>query len=200
MVWQLADGSDAAEVLITSQSTYMTPASCSPDGRLLAFQESDVDTGFDLCILPLDGDRKPFLWLKTNFNEWGPAFSRDGKWIAYVSDESGQYEVYVRPFAGSGGKRQISNGGGEEATWSPDGRTLFYRNVLTWMSVAVQTQPEFRAEAPKVMFEGPFLNVPGVSYDVMPDGQHFIMIEENQKQAPTTQLNVVLNWFEELKR
>jgi hypothetical protein len=68
------------------------------------------------------------------------------------------------------------------------------------MSVAVQTQPEFRAEAPKLMFEGPYLNVPGVSYDVARDGQHFIMIEENQKQFPTTQLNVVLNWFEELKR
>ncbi len=80
------------------------------------------------------------------------------------------------------------------------GRTLFYRNVLTWMSVAVQTHPELRAEAPKVMFEGPYLNVPGVSHDVAPDGQHFIMIEENQKQTPTTQLNVVLNWFEELKR
>ncbi len=68
------------------------------------------------------------------------------------------------------------------------------------MSVAVQTRPEFRAAAPKLMFEGPYLNVPGVSYDVAPDGQHFVMIEENQKQAPTTELNVVLNWFEELKR
>jgi hypothetical protein len=68
------------------------------------------------------------------------------------------------------------------------------------MSAAVQTQPEFRAEAPKVMFEGPYLNVPGVSYDVAPDGQRFILIEENQKQAATTQLNVVLSWHEELKR
>jgi len=68
------------------------------------------------------------------------------------------------------------------------------------MSAAVQTQPEFRAEAPKVLFEGPYLNVPGVSYDVAPDGQRFIMIEENQKQAPTTQLNVVLNWSDELKQ
>jgi hypothetical protein len=84
--------------------------------------------------------------------------------------------------------------------WSPDGRTLFYREGSKWMSVAVQTQPEFRAAAPEPMFEGPYLNVPGVSYDVAPDGQHFVMIEENQKQTPTTQLNVVLNWFEELKR
>ena len=200
MVRQLADGSAEAETLMTSQSSYLTPGSCSPDGKFLAFQESHVDTGFNLSILPLEGERKPSVWLKTNFNEWGPAFSHDGKWIAYVSDESGQYEVYVRPFTGSGGKRQISNGGGEEPDWSPDGRTLFYRNRLTWMSVAVQTDPEFHAEVPKAMFEGPFLNVPGVSYDVMPDGQHFIMIEENQKQGATTQLNVLLNWPQELKQ
>jgi eukaryotic-like serine/threonine-protein kinase len=199
MVWQLADGSDTPEALITNNSTYSTPGSCSPDGRFLVFQESNPDTGFDLRLLPLNGDRKPTLWLKTKFNEWGPAFSRDGKWIAYVSDESGQYEIYVRSFAGAG-KQQISNGGGEEPNWSRDGRTLFYRNKLSWMSVAVQTEPEFRAEAPKILFEGPFLNVPGVSYDVMPDGQHFLMIEENQKQPPTTQFNVVLNWLEELKK
>jgi serine/threonine protein kinase/Tol biopolymer transport system component len=198
MVWQLADGSDVAEVLTTSKSSL--PGSWSPDGKIIAFQIYSPDTGFDLWMLPMEGDRKPSLWLKTKFNEWGPVFSRDGKWIAYVSDESGQYEVYVRPYAGPGGKRQISTTGGEEVLWSRDGRSLYYREGLKWLSVAVQTQPEFRAEAPKVMFEGPYLNVPGVSYDVAPDGQHFIMIEENQKQAPTTQLNVVLNWFEELKR
>jgi hypothetical protein len=68
------------------------------------------------------------------------------------------------------------------------------------MSVAVQTQPEFRAAAPRLMFEGPYLNVPGVSYDVAPDGQRFIMLEESVKQPPTTHLNAVINWFEELKR
>jgi len=199
MVWQLADGSGAEEVLTTSDYPWW-PASLSPNGKLLAFQQNAPDTAVDLSILPLEGDRQPYSWLKTKFNEWGPTFSRDGKWVAYTSDESGQYEIYVRSFPDAGGKRQISTGGGEEVIWSPDGRALFYREGLRWMSVAVQTQPEFRAEAPKVMFEGPYLNVPGVSYDVAPDGRHFIMIEENQKQAPTTQLNVVLNWLQELKR
>jgi eukaryotic-like serine/threonine-protein kinase len=199
MVWQLADGSGAEEVLTNSDYPWW-PASLSPDGKLLAFQQNAADTGVDLTILPLEGDRQPYSWLKTKFNEWGAAFSRDGKWVAYCSDESGQYEIYVRSFHDAGGRRQISNAGGEEVIWSPDGRTLFYREGLKWMSVAVQTQPDFRAEAPKMMFEGPYLNVPGVSYDVAPDGQHFMMIEENQKQGPTTQLNVVFNWFEELKR
>lgn len=200
LILQPADGSDAGEVLSTSTNTYSAPGSFSPDGKLLAFQENSPDTGFNLGIFPLDGDRRPISWLKTKFNEWGPVFSPDGKSIAYVSDESGQYEVYVRSYRDSGGKRQISSDGGEEAAWAPDGRTLYYRSALRWMSVAVEMQPEFRAEAPKVMFEGPFLNVPGISYDLMPDGQHFIMIEENQKQPPTTQINVVLNWLEELKR
>ncbi len=199
IVWQLADGSGVEEVLTTSDYPWW-PASLSPNGKLLAFQQNDPDTGTDLSILPLEGDRQPYSWLKTKFNEWGAAFSRDGKWIAYTSDESGQYEVYVRPFPGSGGKRQISNAGGEEVIWSSDGRTLLYREGLKWMSVAVQTQPEFRAAAPRLMFEGPYLNVPGVSYDVAPDGQRFIMLEESIKQPPTTHLNVVLNWFEELKR
>jgi serine/threonine protein kinase/Tol biopolymer transport system component len=199
IVWQLADGSGSEEVLTTSDYPWW-PASLSPNGKLLAFQQNTPDTAVDLSILPLEGDRHPYSWLKTKFNEWGATFSRDGKWVAYTSDESGQYEIYVRSFPDAGGKRQISTGGGEEVIWSPDGGALFYREGLRWMLVAVQTQPEFRADAPKVMFEGPYLNVPGVSYDVAPDGQHFIMIEENQKQAPTTQLNVVLNWLEELKR
>ena len=199
LVWQLADGSGSEEVLTTSDYPWW-PACFSPDGRLLIFQQNTADTGVDLSILPLEGDRQPYSWLKTKFLEWGAVFSVDGKWIAYTSDESGQFEIYVRSFPDAGGKRQISTGGGEEVIWSSDGSALFYREGLKWMSVAVQTQPEFRAEAPKVMFEGPYLNVPGVSYGVAPDAQHFIMIEENQKQAPTTQLNVVLNWFEELKR
>jgi serine/threonine-protein kinase len=199
LVWQLADGSDSAEVLTTVAHSTM-PGSWSPGGKLLAFQDSNLETGFDLWTLPMEGDRQPTLWLKTKFNEWNPVFSPDGKWIAYISDESGQYEVYVRPYPGPGGKRQISTGGGEEVLWSRDGRSLYYRDGAKFISVAVQTQPDFRADAPKVMFEGPYLNVPGVSYDVAPDGQHFLMLEENQRQAPTTQLNVVLNWFEELKR
>jgi Tol biopolymer transport system component len=199
IVRQLADGSGGEEILTTSDYPWW-PASLSPDGKLLAFQQNEPETGVDLSILPLEGDRKPYSWLKTKFIEWGAAFSRDGKWIAYTSDESGQFEIYVRAFPDSGGKRQISNAGGEEVIWSRDGRSLYYREGLKWMSVAVLTQPDFSAAAPKVMFEGPYLNVPGVSYDVAADGKHFIMIEENQKQAPTTQLNVVLNWFEELKR
>jgi serine/threonine-protein kinase len=199
LVWKFVDGSGPEEVLATSKYT-LGPESFSPDGTLLAFYEWRGDTGGDLWTLPLQGDRKASPWLVTKFNEWGPAFSPDGRWIAYTSDESGEFEIYVQPYPGPGRKSQISAGGGEEVVWSRDGRKLFYRNRLQWMSAAVETQPEFRAEPPKVMFEGPYLNVPGVSYDVAADGQRLIMIEENQPQARSTELNIVLHWTAELKR
>ena len=199
MVRQMPGGSEEAEVPTTSKRLRL-PGSFSPDGKILAFQEHSPDTGIDLWILPIEGDRQPVIWLKTKFNEWGPTLSHDGKWVAYTSDESGQYEVYVRPYPGPGERHQISTAGGEEVLWSHDGRSLYYRDGPRWFAVVVEMQPEFRVGATKTMFEGPFLNVPGLSYDVAPDGQHFVMIEENQKQPPTTQLNVVLNWFLELKR
>jgi serine/threonine-protein kinase len=198
IVSQLANGG-GEEVLTTSELRW-SPATISPDGKALAIEQRFPDTGYDLAIVSLEGARQPHSWVATKFNEWGAAFSRDGKWIAYISDESGQYEIYVRSFSAAGGKRQISSGGGEEPIWSPDGQTLFYRNGLKWMSVAIQTQPEFQPATPQVMFEGPYLNVSGVSYDVAPDGQHFMMLEENIKQPPTAYVNVVFNWFEELKR
>jgi serine/threonine-protein kinase len=198
-VWKLADGSGDEEVLTSSKNATLTVESFSPDGKLLAFTESNPE-GSDIWVLPLEGERKPQPWLKTKYTEWGAAFSRDGKYIAYVSDESGQDELYVRPYAGSGRKWQISTGGGEKAVWSRDGRELFYHQGQKWMSVAVRMQPEFHAEAPRLMFEVPYLNIADVSYDVAPDGQRFIMLEESFKQPPITHLNVVLNWFEELKQ
>jgi Tol biopolymer transport system component len=127
------------------------------------------------------------------------AFSRDGKYIAYTSDESGQYEIYVRPASGEAARWQVSTEGGEESLWSKDGRELFYRNGPKWMAVAITTSPQFKASAPRMLFEGPYRNVRGVSYDVAADGR-FLMLEENYKQPPTTQLQAIFNWSEEVKR
>jgi serine/threonine-protein kinase len=187
--------SGAEEVLMPG--TFRPPVSWSPDGNILMYTETAPETNLDLGIIRRG--QSPQTWLKTRFREWGAAFSRDGKYIAYVSDESGQYEVYVRPASGEGAKWQVSTEGGEEPLWSKDGRELFYRNGPRWMAAEVTTQPQFRAGTPRMLFEGPYLNVAGVSYDVAADGR-FLMLEENYKQPPTTQLQAIFNWSEEVKR
>lgn len=169
----------------------------APDGKNLMIMQSSPKTGLDLWMK--SGDQPPQPWLVTPFREMLADFSRDGKYVVYASDESGQYEIYVRPASGEGARWQVSTEGGEESLWSKDGRELFYRNGSKWMAVAVTTSPQFKAGAPRMLFEGPYRNVRGVSYDVAVDGR-FLMLEENYKQPPTTQLQAILNWSEEVKR
>jgi len=199
--WQPADGSGGMERL-TTQDVTQVPSSWTPDGKFLAYIEPSPMTGYDIWVLRLS-DRKAQPFLQTQFNETSPRFSPDGHWLAYVSDESGHYEVYVQPFPGPGGKWEISTEGGTEAVWNPNGRELFYRNGDKLMAVDIVTQPGFSAGKPKVLFEGHYLPTPLTfpNYDVSQDGQRFLMLKsvEGGVDAPT-QINVVLNWFEELKR
>ena len=171
--------------------------SWSPDGKTLVFMQLAPETSLDLWTK--SGDQPPRPWLATRFRELLATYSRDGKYVAYVSDESGQYEIYVRPASGEGAKWQVSSEGGEEPLWSRDGRELFYRNGPKWMAAEVTTEPQFKVGTPHMLFEGPYLNVPGVSYDVAADGR-FLMLEENYKQPATMQLQLILNWSEEVKR
>ena len=175
--------------------------SWSPDGQALAFTEINPTTGFDLWILPLN-ERKPSVFLRTPFNESAPRFSPDGHWLAYVSNESGRYEIYVQAYPGPGGKLQISSDGGTEPMWNPNGRELFYRNGNKMMVVDVVSQTNFSASKPRVLFEGRFLPTPATTpnYDVLRDGQKFLMVKAaGQDEQGRTQINVVLNWLEELK-
>jgi eukaryotic-like serine/threonine-protein kinase len=146
--------------------------------------------------------RKAEPFLQTPFNEGAARFSPDGRWLAYVSDESGGFEIYVQPYPGPGGKWQISTGGGSEPVWNPNGRELFYRSGDKMMAVDITTQLSFAAGKPRMLFDGhyeppPF---PIANYDVSPDGQRFLMLKPSEQEAAPTQINVVLNWFEELKR
>jgi serine/threonine-protein kinase len=200
--WQLADGSGGLERLGTSQSPQV-PRSWSPDGQLLAFHENNLTTKKDIWVLRLS-DRKAEPFLRTPFNEGGPVFSPDGHWLAYISDESGRPEIYVQPYPGPGGKWQISTEGGNEPSWNRNGRDLFYRSGNKMMAVEVTTQPTFSAGKPKVLFVGQYLAVQagltGTAYDVSPDGQRFLMVKETEPSTSVTQINVVLNWTEELKQ
>jgi Tol biopolymer transport system component len=200
--WQLADGSGGLERLTTSE-TVNVPESFSPDGRVLAFHEADPTTGRnDIWVLQMS-DRKAQPFLKTYFNQGNPRFSPDGHWLAYTSDESGQIEVYMEPYPGPGGKWQISTEGGREPVWNPNGRELFYRSGNKMMAVDVATQPKLTVGNPRMVFQGEYVSATNQfsNYDISPDGQRFLMLKPTEQvQAAPTQINVVLNWFEELKQ
>jgi Tol biopolymer transport system component len=191
LYWRPVDGSGSEERLTTSDHNEI-PFSWSPDGKVLAFTETNPSTS-DVWMLPLESDRKPEPFLKTPFTNFGPHFSPDGRWLAYASDESGGTQVYVQSYPGPGRKWQISTDGGNAPQWNPKGRELFYRNGNKAMVVDVTTSPTFSAGKPRVLYDGPA----GV---VSPDGQRFLAVQAVDPEQPPTQINVVLNWFEELKR
>ena len=198
---QASDGSVGAERLTTSEYPN-APSSFSPDGQLLAFVEVTPQTGRDIWVLRLS-DLKAQPFLRTRYEETAPRFSPDGRWLAYSSDESGRREIYVRPYPGPGGKSQISAEGGQEPVWNPNGHELFYRSGSRMMAVDVDTLRGFSVGKPRMLFEGPYLQTSGSFpyYDVSPDGRRFLMLKPVESQASATrQINVVLNWLEELKR
>jgi Tol biopolymer transport system component len=190
------DGSGRGEVIGgTSSADY--PNSVSPDGATLVYAKMAA-TG-DLVMLSLRGERKPFPFLATPSYEAGAQFSPDGRWVAYVSDESGQLQVYVRPFPSPGSKSQVSTDGGTQVLWSRNGKELFYRRGNQMLAVQVSTSPQFTLSAPRLLFEQRYTvgSVTFANYDVTPDGEHFVMVKE---ESGAGRLNVVLNWSAELKR
>jgi serine/threonine-protein kinase len=206
--WQSADGSTPPE-LLTGEGDLQQggPNSFSPDGKFLLFDAWDyadtspANTGWDIFVLPLSGERKVRPFLQTKSAEGSASFSPDGRWVAYESDESGRYEVYVRPFPGPGARWQISTEGGLDARWSRSGRELFYRQADKMMAVDVETKPTFRPSRPRTLFEGRNYGMTpnGYSYDVAPDGR-FLMIRPDHAESGPAHVKVVLNWFEEVKR
>jgi Tol biopolymer transport system component len=183
----------------------------SPDGKTIVYAERGGDTGQDLWTLPIDlsgaapkttGQPEPFL--RTPKDETNPAISPDGRWLAYVSNESGQNEVYVRPFPGgrdaAAGKRLASNGGGRAPVWSPKGHDLFYRNVSRQIMVTPYTisSDTFSVDKPRL-----WSSAPVVDFDVAPDGKSVAAIVDPPagagKSAPVEAV-FLLNFFDELKR
>ncbi len=178
LFWKPADGSGPEERLTTGERR-QSPESWSTDGQAIAFSENGLATGRDIWVLPLLGERKPRPFLRTPFSETGPQFSLDGRWLAYVSDESGRNEIYVQPFPGPGGKWQISTEGGTEPVWARNGE-LFYWNGNQMMAVETKTQPTFSAGTPRLLFEGLYQRnlAPGVAqYAVAADAQRFVMVK-----------------------
>ena len=201
LFWKPADGSGPKEQL-TESGRFQVPSSWSPDGQVLAFFERHPTAGWGIWVLPLQGERKPRPFLQNRFGERGAVFSPDGHWLAYISNESGRREVYVQAYPGAGGKWQISTEGGNGPVWAKNGRELFYRNGNKVMAVAITTKPTFRAGTPTLLFDGQYVQSgPGrADYDITTDGRRFLMVKEDKPREGPRQINVVLNWFEELKR
>jgi Tol biopolymer transport system component len=201
-----ADGSGQTERLTPSGDRYRTTNSWSPDGKVLAFTQIGFGN-LDIWTLSLQNEPQLQPILQTDFWELHAMFSPDGRWIAYTSNESGQSEVYVRPYPGPGEKIQISTQGGVQPVWARDGRELFYSQGEGFTSsgnplmvVPVETGATFVAGQPAEVLEGTYDMGLGFSsnYDVSPDGKSFFMIKRTTE--PPREIHVVLNWFEELKR
>jgi Tol biopolymer transport system component len=195
-----ADGGGEVEELLTPENAPF-PSSLSPDGRVLAFYCLAAATRRDIYVVTMDGEKTQRPILVNAVSEHTPMFSPDGGLLAYVSDRSGREEVYVQPEPGPGPRYLVSMEGGREPKWSRDGRELFYRSGDKMMVVSVETEPRFSAGLPRVLFEGRFRmgRGGGQAYDVSPDGSRFLMIRSPQERE-LTEIRVVLNWAEELKR
>ena len=197
---RLADGSGGEEIVLGEDvgDGNATPFSISPDGKSLLFGQHTPTGGVGLYVLALDGSRKVEPFLESTAAVTSAQFSPDGRWIAYMSSESGRDEVYVQPYPGPGGKWMISTGGGWYPKWARNGREIIFRNDDKLMSVAVETQPTFKAGTQRLLFEdGSYVG--RNDYDVAPDGEHLMMIKEKEAPLNSKQLNVVLHWSDELK-
>jgi hypothetical protein len=206
-VWtQRADGSAPATRVLRARLD-VRYAVVSHDGQWLVYHTIGGATGNDIYGIRLGGDTTPVPLLTSRFNEFGPALSPDGKWLAYASDESGQSEVYVRPFPKTGeGRWQISTGGGYAPRWAHSGRELFYQSGNNeMMMAAVTVAPAFSAGQPRRLFDPsnrlwPSNGVP--YYDLTPDDKRFLMVRlTGVDQAPGAgQVVVVENWLQELRQ
>jgi serine/threonine-protein kinase len=207
LAWVYADSSSEVELLLTLKAQSILPGlSWTPDGRTLVFTETSPAGVADLWVLSIGGERKSRPFYETPFTKATPAISPDGRWLAYVSDEDGRPQIYVRgaPRAdglpAAPGKWLISTDGGDAPRWSRNGRELFYRDRGKLIAVAIEPGPQFQAGTPKVLFEG---NYHTHAYDVSPDGRRFLMVkpEGSVHQDPgAQQMHIIVDWVEELKR
>jgi Tol biopolymer transport system component len=171
------------------------PASAAVSGTL-AFTERRPSGERDIWVLDPGSDPAPFLMSPSD--ESAPVFSRDGHFLAYVSDESGQSEVYVQPYPGPGEKWPVSTGGGTDPVWAPDGRQLYYRLGSHIMVATIQVAPAFAAGTPKLLFDSTFeFSERDRNFDLSPDGTKFLAIRSQSAESPP-EFRLIFNWLQEL--
>jgi Tol biopolymer transport system component len=208
--WIRADGAGDAQRLAESKSLQVA-RSWRPDGKVLAFVQNNPGTGYDIMTLPIGGDEKsgwkpgePKPFVNSAFSELEPAFSPDGRWLAYMSNESGSNEVYARPFPGPGGKWQVSTGGGDYPKWSRNGKELFYRTEDSKIMVVTYTASgdSFHADKPQLWSPGQFTDRGGYTFDLHPDGKRFAVLRApgTEQTAAVNKVSFIFNFFDELRR
>ncbi len=201
----------ASDELLFKNGNFKGPNQWSRDGRFIVFSENDPNTKWDIWVLRVEGaaDRTPVPFLRTQFNEFSGQISPDGHWMAYTSDESGQREIYVRPFPSGEGELRISISGGEQPRWRADGKELFFwQGDGKLMAVTVKTgpagpgtKPSLEPGVPQPLFEAEMSKAPMdpmVQYDVTADGKRFLLDLAGAGEAQP--LNVIVNWDAGLKK
>lgn len=154
--------------------------------------------GMDLLAFDPESDEPPRPLLSGAYDEISPSVSPDGRWMVYLSDETGADEIYVASYPVPDQRVQVSNNGGTEPLWAPDGSELFYWQGNTLMAVTLETEPQLRAARREALFEGSYARYRWhPQYDLHPDGDRFLMIDASGNEA---RIRVVLDWFSELRR
>jgi serine/threonine-protein kinase len=189
----------AAERLVASKNVQI-PGSWQSAG-LIAFVEQRPGTGRDIFQLPVVGDRAPRPLIVSPAEESAPRYSAAGDWLAYVSNDSGRNEVYLQSTSTASRRERVSTNGGAEPVWAPNGRELFYREGARMMAAAIPRADGQPVTPPRVLFEGEFARgtIDSPNYDVMPDGQRFVMVQRPPSTIDQMTLHVLINWFDALR-
>jgi Tol biopolymer transport system component len=203
-LYEKSSSHEGNETLLYESPEPKVPNTWSPDGKNLLYASLAPKTGYDLWVLPVEakssGGRKPDVFLQTPFDESQAAFSPNGHWVAYQSNEGGPMEIYVQPFPGPGAKQQISNGGGTSPRWRRDGKELFYLTPdakLMAVPIGGPSSTTLEAGPPVVLFQTRLSGLGGVAgnvrpqYDVAGDGRFLMNITTEETISPIT---VILNW------
>jgi Tol biopolymer transport system component len=203
-LYQKSSSGSGSEEAILQSERIKDPTDWSLDGRFILYQAIDPETNRELWVLPVAGDRKPIPFIKTTFGVTHGQFSPDGRWVAYSSNESGKWEIFVASFPGPGGQWQVSSAGGSEPRWRRDGKELFYLAPDgKLMVVEVKRGPTFEAGAAKPLFQTrrrePVSFTDLFRYDVSADGQRFL-VNTDVGEVTSSPLTVILNWTAGLKK
>ena len=205
LFWQQVDASDPPEPLLMAREPgeWLWPYSWTPDGKTLVFGKWSAGISQDVYYVSLDNPNELHPLLTTEAEERRALLSPDGRWIAYASNETGRFAIYVQRFPEGGERHQISTGASEELVgWAPAGKKLYYVLEGRLMEVGITTAPRFRVDTPRVLFEVTYERADWYYPDLhlSADGEKFIMVVPDDKWGMATEVKVILNWFEELEK